>query len=118
MAETRGNKQYEIEAQKRQRIYNLELFVSVTRGPRGKKKLRGEALTKDTETPAIYFCVTEGDSEEEICQNFLRLLVHRGYLPVRVRTQDEPGKRYGEWKPVSLDGIDISRVLEAERGRA
>lgn len=119
MSDKKGVSQYEVDAVKRGKKYHVNLWVTLTRGARGKKKLLGEAFTKDTETPAINFLVPEGKTEDEIYQTFLRLLVHRGFMPKMFRYRDSTKGKFGQWKPVSLDDIDgVDKVKENEAKNA
>lgn len=115
MPETKGLVQYQVEAQKRRQKTTLNLWVSQIRGPRGRKKLLGEAYTKDSNTPAIYFRVDNAKKEDDVYEEFLRLLVHRGYLPTKVRQLKE--NRFDEWKDIeygSIEAPDLTRVLQQE----
>ncbi|MBN1947834.1 MAG: hypothetical protein JW797_19365 [Bradymonadales bacterium] len=113
MAETKGLRQYQVEAQKRGQKTILNLWVSLIRGPRGQKKLLGEAYTTNPDHPMIYFRVVNAETEDEVYQEFLRLLVHRAYLPLRFRQLEN--NRYGEWGSCDCTGIeDIERVMELE----
>jgi hypothetical protein len=115
MGKIEGLVQYEVEVQKNGTLVVIVLWVSMNRGARGKKKIIGEAYAKTPDQPQIYFRVTNGTSEGAVYNDFLRLLVFRGYLPLRFRTKFE-GK-FRDWESVSLVGLDVEEVLEHE-GRA
>ena len=119
MADKKGVSQYEVEAVKRQKHYFINLWINLTRGARGKKKLLGEAFTNDTETPAINFVVPEGKTEEEIFQTFLRLLVHRGFMPKLYRYRETNKGEFDKWKAVPLDDVEgVDKVKENEAKNA
>ncbi len=120
-AKSQDKIQIEVEVQKRGRKTAVVLWISTTRGARGKKKLLGEARTRDSETPAIHFKVTEGETIEELYQNFLRLLIHRGYKPLRGRGRDSLTGPWDEWESCDLGGVDdaeVDHVNENERRTA
>jgi hypothetical protein len=112
VAETAGLKQYQVEAQKLGRTSKINLWVSMIRGPKGKTRLLGEAYTKHLDNPMVYFRVVNAEKEDEVYDEFLRLLVYRGYLPLQFRTL--VNDTYGSWEPCDLKNIDTSRVLETE----
>ena len=112
MAKTEGLVQYEVAAQKRNEHYEMVLRVSENRGARGKTKLLGEAYSMTSEQPFIYFKVVNGETEEEVYKEFLKLLVFRGFLPVQYRTK--AASKTSDWKPVSLDGLDLAKIMEQE----
>lgn len=115
MADKKGVAQYEVEATKRGRRYGIDLWIALTRGARGKKKLTGEAYTKNTEIPAISFKIPEGKDEGEILITFVKLLVHRGYLPVRQRFRVHGDAPWEDWEAINIDNIDGSeKVREME----
>ena len=113
MAETKGLRQYQVEMQKLGKKSSINLWVSLIRGPRGKKRLLGEGYTKNPDHPFIYFRVVNAKDEDEVYQEFLRLLIHRGYLPLKFRPLE--GERYGGWETCDLSGIeDAAKVMETE----
>lgn len=114
VSETSGITQYEVEAQKGGKREVLDLRVSVVRSPRGLKKLLGEAYVKTPTVPMIYFKITNATSEEGVFNDFLRLLLYRGYLPLRFRTFLVDGRK-SKWDQVSLEGMDAKTVIEHER---
>lgn len=119
VSDKKGVSQFEVDAVKRQKHYHINLWITLTRGARGKQKLFGEAFTKDTETPAINFLVPEGKTEEDIYQTFLALLVHRGFMPNSFRYRDSTDGVFSNWKPVSLAGIEgVDKVKENEAKNA
>jgi hypothetical protein len=113
VAETKGIVQYEVELQKACKKDIVALNVAVVRGPRGKKKMVGESATKSPSLPYIWFKITSAATPEEVYHEFLRLVVHRGYLPLRV-LEIKDGLR-GKWTPCDTTGIDgIEEVLQNE----
>jgi hypothetical protein len=114
--ETEGVTQFEVEVQKLGKKELLRLRVSVIRGPRGKTKMVGEAYTVTPNHPFINFRVVNANDEAGVFHEFLRLLFHRGYLPLRMR---EIVKWRGqEWKPIDYSGIEgVEAVLARERPR-
>ena len=115
MPEPRKICQYEVSAQKQFKKYRIVLWVSLNQGPRGKKNYLGEARTKDTVTPMIYFKVSKGSDKEQVYNNFLRLLVHRGYLPLKSRQREAVLAKWSDWKIIPHKGLDVKKVLEQEK---
>ena len=118
MAETKGVTQYEVEIQKQLQKRTILLHVSLIRGPRGKKKMVGEARSKTPQQPAIEFKVVNCSAEPEVFAQFLRTLVHRGYLPLQYREVKKGGEGdpvLGDWAAVDANSIEgIEDVVEQE----
>jgi len=113
VGETKGIVRYEVETQKQLKKGEISLLVSVIRGPRGKQKTVGEASTRSPDHPYIWFRITNADNEEAVLKEFLRLLVHRGYLPLRMKAKK--GGKTTAWKPVDTTGVEgIDEVLQQE----
>ncbi len=108
---------YEVQAQSRGTDSVIRLWLSTTRGSRGKKMLVGEAQTVSSEQPHIWFKVGGGDTEDGVFRNFLALLVHRGYLPKQARHRFSVDGKWEPWEPVDLahvDGESLGMVQEHE----
>ena len=113
MGETKGILRYEVEIQKQLKKGEISLLVSVIRGPRGKTKTVGEATTRTPSQPYIWFRITNAKDEKGVFREFLRLLVHRGYLPLRVKELKDGV--YSDWVPTDTTGIEgIDEVLAHE----
>ena len=115
MPEPRKICQYEVSVQKQLKKYEIVLWVSLNQGPRGKKTFLGEARTKDTLTPMIYFKVSKGNDKEQVYDNFLRLLVHRGYLPLKSREREAVMAQWSDWNTVPHKDLNVKKLLEQEK---
>ena len=110
--------QYDVLAQRRGDDDIIRLWLSTARGARGKKKLIGEAQTVNSEQPHIYFKVGEGGDAETVFRNFLKLLVHRGYLPKQSRHRTSLTGRWTDWSAIPLEHVDeqsLEKVKEHEK---
>jgi iron-sulfur cluster assembly protein len=58
----------------------INLMLTVVRGPRGRRKLLGEAFTRQIYQPIVHFkCYDDDDDVDRLFQRFLGQLVYRGY---------------------------------------
>jgi len=115
VADKNDGTQFEVSVQKRGKPYSIDLWCAMTRGARGKKKLVAEAFGRDTETPVINFKINEGKDPDELFTTFVRLLVHRGFLPLKSRSRLSAAAPWTKWKKIDIDGVEgAAEVREAE----
>ena len=90
----------------------INLMLTVVRGPRGRRKLFGEAFTRQIYQPFIHFKVYDDGDVDVLFQRFLGQLVHRGYKPLTYRKMDLED-RWAEWHECDLSNIDTSSLERA-----
>lgn len=100
---------FEVKIQRLQSAQNIILFVGTTRGTRGRRKLYGEAFMRDSWTPWIHFKVEHAKDEDALCDQFLRQLIHRGYVPLRSRKRIE--SEWTDWERVDLTEYDMTHHI-------
>lgn len=91
----------------------ITLMLSIVRGPRGRRKILGEAFTRQVYLPWIHFKVSHDDSVEELFRLFMQQLIHRGYRPLEFRELDRDD-RWSDWTECDLSGLDLSSLERAE----
>jgi len=91
---------------------NINLMLTVVRGPRGRRKLLGEAFTRQVYHPIIHFKVFDEGDVNALFNRFLQQLVHRGYRPMQYRELSLE-ERWGSWQTCDLSGIDLSALERA-----
>ncbi len=91
---------------------SINLMLTVVRGPRGRRKLLGEAFTRQVYHPIIHFKVFDENDVETLFNRFLQQLVHRGYRPVQFRELSQEN-RWGTWQPCDLSKVDLSSLERA-----
>src|SRR5690606_12678799 len=84
---------------------SINLMLTVVRGPRGRRKLLGEAFTRQLYHPVIHFKVYDEGDPDALFQRFLQQLVHRGYRPIQFR-QLSTEDRWTGWEDCDLSNID------------
>ena len=104
-------KEIQIEVKKRGKTQVVTLMFSYIRGPRGRKKLLGEAFASEYDTPITYFKMDKVKTEEEAYQSLLHQLAWRGYLPTIFRQKTaRPRARWSAWTDVDVSGINLDDV--------
>lgn len=93
-------------------LERIRLMLTVVRGPRGRRKLLGEAFTRQVYHPIIHFKVFDDESVETLFNRFLGQLIHRGYRPVKFRELDRED-RWGEWDDCDLSNFDLDELEDA-----
>lgn len=92
---------------------SINLMLTVVRGPRGRRKLLGEAFTRQIYHPIIHFKVYDEGDVEALVQRFMQQLIHRGYRPVQFRELSNEN-RWGNWQDCDLTALDLSPLTRAE----
>jgi len=93
-------------------IESINLMLTVVRGPRGRRKLLGEAFCRQVYNPIIHFKVYDEDDVGVLFQRFLQQLIHRGYRPQQYRELSLED-RWNEWRAVDLSTLDLSSLERA-----
>ncbi len=106
---------FEFEVERRGNTEMVNLVVSTTRGPRGKRKLLGEAFMRDAFTPVMQYRVKHAADIDDLRDRFIRQLIRQGFSPLRSRRQVD-GK-FEDWSGIDLANYDTS-VLDAGKARA
>ncbi len=91
----------------------ISLLLTMVRGARGRRKLLGEAYARTIFQPIIHFKVFDEKGIESLEMRFLQQLIHRGYLPLRMRRMDLDDL-YEDWRECDLSSLDLSSI---ERGK-
>lgn len=94
------------------RMESINLMLTVVRGPRGRRKLMGEAFARQVYQPIIHFKVYDDGDLESLFTRFLNQLVHRGYRPVQYRELDLED-RWSSWLECNLSEVDLSDLEDA-----
>ena len=89
------------------------LMLTIVRGARGKRKLLGEAFTRQVYHPIIHFKVFDDHGLDTLFPRFLQQLIHRGYRPIQYRECDFDG-RYSGWKACDLTALDTTSLERGE----
>jgi hypothetical protein len=97
---------FEFEVERRGQSDTVNLVISTVRGPRGKRKLLGEAFMRDAFTPVMNYRVKHAKDIDDLRDRFLRQLIKQGYLPVRGRRQVDG--RFEDWSGIDTSRFDIS----------
>lgn len=93
-------------------IKRINLFLTIVRGPRGKKKILGEAFAREVYQPIVHFKVFDNNDVDALFHRFLSQLVHRGYRPLQYRKLDLD-EIWGEWDGVDLSKLDLTDLERA-----
>lgn len=94
-------------------VKRINLFLTIVRGPRGKRKILGEAFAREVYQPIVHFKVFDNDNVDALFHRFLGQLIHRGYRPLQFRKLDLD-EIWGEWEAVDLSKLDLSDLERAE----
>lgn len=103
---------FEFEVERRGHTEVVNLVVSSVRGPRGKRRLLGEAFMRDAFTPVMNYRVKHAADIDDLRSRFIRQLIQQGYLPLRARRQVEG--RFEDWSAVDTSTFDISGLQAAQ----
>lgn len=106
---------FEFEVQRRGETESVNLVVSSVRGPRGKRKLLGEAFMRDPFTPVVHYRVKHAKDIDDLRDRFIRQLIKQGYRPLKARRQIEG--RFEDWSAIDAEQYDDG-ILAAADARA
>lgn len=91
---------------------SINLMLTIVRGPRGRRKLLGEAFTRQVYHPIIHFKVYDEGEVDALFNRFLQQLIHRGYRPLQSRELSIED-RWSSWNDVDLAALDLSSLERA-----
>jgi hypothetical protein len=92
----------------------INLMLTVVRGPRGRRKLLGEAFARQVYHPVIHFKVYDDGDLDALFARFLGQLIYRGYRPLLYRQMDMED-RWGPWAECDLSKLDLRDLNQASR---
>lgn len=90
----------------------INLMLTIVRGPRGRRKLLGEAFARQVYHPVIHFKVYDDGDVDALFLRFLNQLIYRGYRPLQFREMDMEN-RWGAWAECDLSRLDLSDLNQA-----
>ena len=102
-------KSYEVEVQRLDFVQIVSLHVGTVRGPRGRRKIYGESFMRDPWNPWSHVKVQHAKDEGDLCEKFLKLMVHKGYVPLRARKLVDAV--WGDWETLDLDKFDLTHHI-------
>jgi hypothetical protein len=90
----------------------INLMLTIVRGPRGRRKLLGEAFARQVYHPVIHFKVYDDGDLGALFTRFLGQLIYRGYRPLQYREMDMED-RWGAWADCDLSKLDLRDLNQA-----
>ena len=108
-SKTGSLRSYEVEIQRLDYVQKVALHVGTVRGARGRRKIYGEAFMRDPWNPWVHLKVQHAKDEDDLCDRFIAMIVHRGYVPLRAR-KDNDGV-WGDCEALDLEKFDLTHHI-------